>query len=436
MDKARKQGFELLMLGCAVFMIVGTLWTASFVKTELDFRHVYCGARTLVQQHDPYNPDNVERVCQAAGAAPTPDAGINRVFVTHMVYPPSTFAITILFGILPFPMAQILWSAIAAVVTIVAAYLIWKSTAGYAPLAMSGLLCIFLINSPTLFIGNPAGIDVGLCAIGAWCLVEERFILPGVLCLAASLLVKPHDPGLIWLYFVLAGKNYRRRGLLVLAIVVCASIPVTLWVWHLSPHWIQEWHSDLQAFTLHGEMNDPGPSTGGGRGILMITDLQAVFSFIKDDPRFYNLASYCVCALLLVVWTAVTLRSKVTRQNTWLALAAIAPLTMLPLYHRQYDAKLIILMLPACAALWMKRERLGWFALILTFVVVVLDGDFTWFVLSHFFSAWYPPDGSFLVAFPVPLSLLGATCFYLWAYARNASQKDGDHTMSEIRSVR
>jgi hypothetical protein len=336
---------------------------------------------------------------------------------------------------MPFAIARILWSVIAAAASIVAAYLIWKTAAECAPLVMGGLLCIFLINSPTLFIGNPAGISVGLCAVGAWCLAEESFVFVGMLCLAASLLVKPHDPGFVWLYFMLAGKNYRRRGLIVLAIMACASFPVVLWVQHLSPHWIQEWHSDLQAFTLHGEMNDPGPNTGGGRGILMITDLQAVFSFVRDDPRFYNLASFCVCALLLVVWTVVTLRSKITRQNTWLALATIAPLTMLPVYHRQYDAKLIVLMLPACAVLWMKRGLLGWFALMLTLVVVVLDGDFTWFVLGHFFSGWYPPDGSFLTAFPVPLSLLGATCFYLWIYARSANLTDVAQAISQTRSV-
>jgi hypothetical protein len=30
-----------------------------------------------------------------------------------------------------------------------------------------------------------------------------------VICLAAGLMVKPHDVGLVWLYFMLAGRSYR-----------------------------------------------------------------------------------------------------------------------------------------------------------------------------------------------------------------------------------
>jgi hypothetical protein len=424
MDKARKQGFELLMLGCAFFVVIGTLWMIAFAKSQVDFRHVYCSAKCVIERNDPYNSRNIQNVCEAAGAAPSNYTEAARLFVTRIVYPPSEFAITMPIALLPFALAQILWSALAAAGTILAAYLIWKSAAGDAPLVAGGLLCFFLANSPTLILGNPAGIVVGLCAIGAWCLIEERLIAAGVACMAATLLLKPHDSGLVWLFFVLAGGSYRRRGLQALAVAACAALPVTLWVWHLSPHWIQEMQSNLQAFTARGGINDPGPGTGGGRGIIMITDLQAVFSFFKDDPHFYNLASICVCAPLLAIWAVVTLRVRIHRQNAWLALAAIAPLTMLPVYHRQYDAKLILLMLPACAALWTKRGRLGWWSLAVMGITIVLNGDFTWTVLIHYFNAWYPPNGSYLTAFPVPLSLLAAACFFLWVYAQEASKAD------------
>ena len=422
MERARRDGRYLLWIGCGIFLVIGTLWMIAFAGSQVDFRHVYCSAKCLTEQRDPYNPQNVQRTCEAAGAAPAKDSATNRLFVTRIVYPPSEFAITVPFALLPFTMSQLLWSALAAAACMVAVYLIWLTGAAYAPLAAGALLGFYIANSPSLILGNPAGIVVGLCAIGAWCLVEERLIAAGVLCLAATLLLKPHDSGLVWLYFVLAGGAYRRRGWMALAVAACASLPVILWVTHLSPHWMQEMETNLQAFTVRGGINDPGPGTGGGRGILMITSLQVVFSFLKDDAHFYNLASYCVCAPLFVVWMVVTLRAKISRENAWLALAAAAPLTMLPVYHRQYDARLIVLMLPACLALWVKRDGVGWIALMVTTVAIVLNGDFTWFVLIHFFNQWYPPNGSYLEALPVPLSLLGAACFYLWVYARQGSQ--------------
>lgn len=51
--------------------------------------------------------------------------------------------------------------------------------------------------------GNPAGVAVGLCGTAAWCLMKERFVPAGILCLAPSPAIKPHDTGLLWLYFFL-----------------------------------------------------------------------------------------------------------------------------------------------------------------------------------------------------------------------------------------
>ncbi len=40
-----------------------------------------------------------------------------------------------------------------------------------------------------------------------------RCVWVGILCLAVSLAIKPHDGGLVWLYFILAGGAFRKRAL-------------------------------------------------------------------------------------------------------------------------------------------------------------------------------------------------------------------------------
>src|SRR6202008_803776 len=115
-----------------------------------------------------------------------------------------------------------------------------------------------LANSATLlYFGNPAGFVVPLCVIGVWCFVEDRYVWLGIACFAVSLAFKPHDSGLVWLYFLLAGGCFRKKALLTLAIVAAFTVPAVLWTTHLSSGWWQEIGEHLQLFSQKGGMNDP-----------------------------------------------------------------------------------------------------------------------------------------------------------------------------------
>ncbi len=116
----------------------------------------------------------------------------------------------------------------------------------------------------------------------------------------------------------------------------------------------------------------------------MITDLQTVFSFYWDNALFYNLASFAVCAPLLVLWAIRAVQARATREAHWLGMAAIAALSMLPLYHRLYDAKLILLTIPACALLMAKGGRTRRWALFVTTAAFVLNGEFVWIAMIAF----------------------------------------------------
>ncbi len=83
---------------------------------------------------------------------------------------------------------------------ILAALLMWNVASEHAPLISGVLIGFFLANSVgLLFQGNVAGIVVSLCMIAAWCFFRNKFVLVGVLCLATSLAIKPHDSGLVQL---------------------------------------------------------------------------------------------------------------------------------------------------------------------------------------------------------------------------------------------
>jgi len=253
----------------------------------------------------------------------------------------------------------------------------------------------------------------------------------GIVCLAVSLVLKPQDAGLVWLYFLLAGGVYRKRALQSLLVTAALCLPVVLWVWHVAPHWFAEWQSNILAFSARGGNNDPGPASTGGHGLGMLVNLQAVISLIRDDPRIYNPVSYAICAPLLAIWVIVTLRYRGARANAWLGLAAIAALTMLPVYHHLYDAKLLLLTVPACAMLWAGRGVVGWLALLINAAGFVLTGDLPWAGFLFLIHKLNLPTTGFcgelltgLQVLPAPLILLAMGIFYLWVYARQSASID------------
>jgi hypothetical protein len=141
----------------------------------------------------------------------------------------------------------------------------------------------------------------------------------------------------------------------------------------------------------------------------MMINLQTVASILVDDPRFYNPVSYLICGGLILMWSVATFRSRlrISSTNIWLALAAIVPLTMLPIYHRQSDAKLLVLTIPACAALFAEGGRIGRIAAIVTAAGLLLTRDLWFLVVSSGFILCFHPHGAgarFIISRPCRLS--------------------------------
>ena len=268
---------------------------------------------------------------------------------------------------------------------------------------------------------------VGLCGIAVWCFLRNRFVGIGVVCLALSLAVKPHDAGLVWLYFVLAGGANRKRALQSIAITGAIGLGAVLWVSHVAPLWMHDWNANLATISARGGINEPGPSAVKDGSIYSIVDLQAVISMFHDDPRFYNLATYAFCGALLLVWSIWTLRRRFSARQAWLAIGAVVPLTLLINYHRLWDAKLLMLAIPACCLLWVEGGSLRKAAMLITSVAMLLTGDISLVIFEAIVGS-FPLSAKGILAQamtvalirPASLALLAMGVFYLWAYARHA----------------
>lgn len=426
--RAQVDGLVFLTLGILLFLAIGFSIERAPDGMLDDFKAIYYGVRCLLQHHNPYSPGEVQRVYLAETHANPADPIVAGKLqnITVNVYFPSTFLIAAPLALLPWGPAHLLWMAAVALSLIAAACGVWWMGAKDAPI-FAGLCAGLLLADAfaMLWVGNAAGLIVGLCILAAVCFLQDRYIPLGILCLTASLMVKPHDAWLIWLYFLLAGERNRRRALSVLALTVSVSTAAAVWIWSVAPHWIQELRANLSLVSGPLGRDNPGPFALGTHTAGMIVDLQTVFSIFRDDARFYNSASYLVGGALIAIWAMVTLRAPATRANSLIALAAAVPLTLLPVYHRIYDTRLLLLTIPAAAILWRRGGLVRWGALALNGAAILLTGDIPLIVLVSVTDRFHLVPGSLgdillllLFGRPVPLLLLALAVFYLAVYVR------------------
>ena len=337
MSKLRSMSMILILLSSAFSIVTGRWLDHSSAAGTSSYRAVYYGARCLIDRTDPYNPSEFSRIYQTESGALPADPAKRALFLRAVmvcVNLPTTLFLLIPLALLPWGPSHLLWLAMIAVILTLAAILAYDLTVKNRSRLPLILICLLMANSQVLFtVANTAGLAVGLCVIAVWCFIRERFVFFGVAALAISLALKPHDSGLIWLWLVVSGGALRKRALQVAVLVAAIAVPAVILVGHSSPQWRTELVSNLAATSAHGDISDPGPASNSRQGSAdIIIDLQTVLSLVRDDPHFYNPATYLICGTLLVILlVAAWRRRQLCHQRTVRA----------GLLRRPYDARLL-----------------------------------------------------------------------------------------------
>jgi hypothetical protein len=418
---SKNDGVYLIFLGASVILLLAlTLMLRPSPSTAKDFRVVYFPAKTLLTGLDPYNPDHVIQTVHLAGEDVSIAEPVEREIQARYVYPPTAFAFTVPFALLPWRAASVLWMMAGTFGLILAALFAWDLCRDLAPTASAVLIAFLLANSEVVVVlSNPSALAISLAVIGTWCILKNRVPWIGIILFAFSLCLKPQDAAFIWCFFLLTSPQLRKRSLQIAILTVALSIPMLLWVWHVSPHWSAQLHANYAALSAPGGPADPGPLDPDSE----LVNLQVVFSRIKDAPASYNPLSYLVGGPLLLIWGFIAFRARRSSESQLLSLAAVVPLSLLPIYHHFYDTKLLLLCIPGFALLWSRQRRERWLALALTLAALIVTGDLSHTVLNrNHFGGWMQ---SFIPNFPVllaPLTLLTMGAFYLWAFWRTASR--------------
>jgi len=364
--KFSKANLHWLVLGISalIFFAVGG---ARAFRFSHDFVPVYTGAGCLLHGCNPYDTSQLEQDFFRRGGRVV---DLPSWEIDVPVYPPSTFLVLTPLALLRYPLARLFWFLLNGCLFITSAVLVlslcprshrWLATIlGSLILATSGIL---------LVLGQPAALAISLVIISCYLFLRSRYLPVAALLLMFSLAVKPQIGGLIALYF-LAQKIYWRYASVALAGALMLLLSAGLFL-GLRPHsanWTSTLRANLAATLGPGGSADPRPANQVAVGDI---NLQTLTSIFFAEARTFNLVAYAVFLGLVAVWILVVARSSTSSEIHFLALAALSILSLLPIYHRFYDTRLLLLTLPAVVAVFQRRRFLGALIAILTVLAVI-----------------------------------------------------------------
>jgi hypothetical protein len=364
----------LILLSGTEFIVRGPVRFAHS-RDFNDFISPYIQSKAWVKGIDPYSPANLVRMWpREAEPSEFLDQDLTNGTLVLRRGIPTAYPLTTLFvlapmTILPWPFAHAVWLFINllayAAMGLSLALLIhlrWNETRTY-------VFCAFLLALAPFHTGMAAGsiaiVVVALTAVV--CLAAERGqdILAGAL-LAMAVSLKPQI-GLPFLLYFLLCRRWRLAGT-AMGIVALAGAIAVLRLTIAGAPWLENYVYDNRVLLSRGSLGDFTEANPIRFGLV---NLQVLLYVILHDRAIANGLALTVSVIAGLWWLLLLNRRSGSRQHL-LAWSALVAISLLPIYHRFYDASLLIFPLAwSLTELSGKIRSLGniTFCLILPFLV-------------------------------------------------------------------
>jgi len=390
--RARHTAALLLLLIAAAIFSVRTVLKPG--ERLWDFSICALSARAYLNGENPYDHAVLEKIWRAEAspaAGVTPPTG----WLYAIVPPPVLLALTP-FAAMPSSIAQPLWMAFSLGLlglAIAAAASLARIRFGSAAwfVLFAGVLLLGPAQS-VIHAGQPAGPAISLIVIAIWCIARPRsrrgtttiagevgrgdVVLPAILLtLAIALKAQLALPFVALLLL----RSPRKAGLLALCFsaifIVLSLVPLQA----RGIPWTADWTRNIRDSSATGQPNDYSTANSSRDHLL---NLQMPGYAMSQNRMLSEIVAISVTAILGFVWLWLALRRTKPKflageeegpSPLLLPAAALGVIILLPVYHRYYDATILMLPLAWALAALHRQRRLAVvvLALLIPFVLPV-----------------------------------------------------------------
>jgi hypothetical protein len=327
-----------------------------------DFLSPYVQSRAWLKALDPYDPRSVVALWPNGAtrfeflAGELADGSLTKKRGIPTAYPLPSLVMLAPLALVRWPLANALWLGITAS----SFFLMWLALISYSGMRQYG-------NSSLIFLGtslalapfhtglataNPAILATELGVISLWTSRRSSDWTTGLL-LAFSSGLKPQI-GLIFLGYLLLQKRWRVFAIAVVIVSALTLIAAArLEYAHVS--WVSNYVQDTQMLLGNGILSDFRPVNPTRFGLL---NVQLVLYPIVQRVGAVDVLAGALVGIVLALWAGLTLATR-SSKSALLQLSALSVASLLPVYHRFYDAALLVLPLCWYCANW--RELRGVF---------------------------------------------------------------------------
>jgi len=322
-----------------------------------DFLSPYIQAKAWAQGRDPYSAQSLVSLWPPDNSRPLwvdTDAArgvleLKRGMPTP--YPVSSLVVLSPFCLLSWSVAVVLWVVIIISAVVLAPFALISlcgctATDVRAQLFLAAVFALAPLHTG-LGTANPAMLAIGLTAGTVWAVRSGRDKTAGVL-LGIALCLKPTVAGGLLLYYLI--RQWKVAGIAGASFVLISAAGIVRLVLAGVP-WLASYSENTRKIFASGSLAD---FTRADAVRFNLVNAQVLFYNLLKEASAANLLAEVLGAALLASWLWLCWRRR--DSSGLLDISAIAVVSLIPVYHRFYDAALLIFPLAWSLLLGIRRS--------------------------------------------------------------------------------
>ena len=334
----------LLLVSLAELLLRGPVRFAR-ARDFNDFISPYIQTRAWMKGLDPYSPaslvalwpDGAQRFDFLKKDLADGSLVLKRGIPT--AYPPTSFVLLAPVAALPYRVAHAVWLLTSLLACVVSVLALASLLGFHRDQERTYVFCAIAFALAPFHTGMAAGsiviVAVAACALTAWAAARQKNIAAGIL-IAVAIGLKPQI-GLPFLFYCLLRRRWRVVGLAVAIVALLAGTAIFYLSLHHAP-WLDNYRYDNRILFARGSLGD---YTEGNPIRFGLINLQVLVYTFLPVRSLATLVTFVICGIMGVWWLLLFRRSHGSATEL-LEISALMVLSLLPVYHRLYDASLLI----------------------------------------------------------------------------------------------